>query len=138
MSECVVVGYDRTASSRNAVEWAAAHVRGGKLVLVYACRPLHAPPSPLQTAEERRAFAGAAIDELLLEGGEALVEADVVSEISVADPVSALTEAAQRHNAEAIVVGCDRHSRLHKAVGTVTSELLQSSPVAVIAVPSAA
>ncbi len=136
---CLVVGYDHTASSRHAVDWAAQRLAGaGKLVLVYACRPLHAPLSPLETAEERRAFAGAAIDELLLEAGDALLDADVVTEISTEDPVSALTDAARRHGAEAIVVGCEQHSRLHKAIGTVTSELLASSPVAVTAVPSAA
>ena len=37
-----------------------------------------------------------------------------------------------------IVVGCEQHSRLHKALGTVTSELLKSSPVPVTAVPSRA
>jgi nucleotide-binding universal stress UspA family protein len=34
-----------------------------------------------------------------------------------------------------LVVGCKRHSRLRKAIGTVTSELLKSSPVPVTAVP---
>jgi nucleotide-binding universal stress UspA family protein len=46
-----------------------------------------------------------------------------------------LTEAARRHGARAIVVGCEQHSRLHKALGTVTSELLKSSPVPVTVVP---
>ncbi|HEX8714989.1 MAG TPA: universal stress protein [Solirubrobacteraceae bacterium] len=136
---CLVVGYDRTANSRHALDWAARRLGGaGKLVLVYACRPLHAPPSPLETAQERRAFAGAAIDELLLEASDALIDADVETEISDEDPVTALTDAARRHGAEAIVVGCEQHSRLHKAIGTVTSELLQHSPVAVTAVPSSA
>lgn len=132
----LVVGYDRTPSSRAAVDWAAAHAGGGKLVLVYSLRPLHAPPSPLETPEERRAFAGAAIDELMLEGKDALLDAEIEVEISDEDPVTALTGAARQHGATAIVVGCERHSRLHKAIGTVTTQLLERSPVAVTAVPS--
>ena len=135
----LVVGYDRSESSRRAVDWAARRLGGnGKLVLVYSTRPLHAPPSPLESEAERRTFAGAAVDELLLETDGALLDADVHTEISDQDPVSALTDAARRHGAEAIVVGCEQHSRLHKAIGTVTSELLKSSPVAVTAVPSTA
>ncbi len=75
------------------------------------------------------------IDELFLEGDDALFDIEVEAEISDRDPVTALTEAARRHGARAIVVGCEQHSRLHKALGTVTSELLKSSPVPVIAVP---
>lgn len=134
---CLVVGYDRSESSRVAVSWAARQLpANGRLVLVYACRPLHAPPSPLASAQERRTFAGAAIDELLLEAEDALLDTNVCVEISNEDPVSALTGFARRYNADAIVVGCEQHSRLHKAVGTVTSELLERSPVPVTAVPS--
>jgi len=76
------------------------------------------------------------IDELFLEGEDSLFDADLVTEVSDEDPVSALTQAARRHGARAIVVGCEQHSRLHKALGTVTSELLKSSPVPVTVVPS--
>ena len=108
----------------------------GKLVIVHACRPLHAPPSPLSTAKERHELGRAMIDELFLEGEDSLFDADLVTEVSDEDPVSALTQAARRHGARAIVVGCEQHSRLHKALGTVTSELLKSSPVPVTVVPS--
>jgi nucleotide-binding universal stress UspA family protein len=134
---CVVVGYDRTDSARRAVEWAAAELpANGRLVLVHACRPLHAPPSPLTSAEERRQFGRALIDELLLESDDPLIDAEVCVEVSDEDPVTALTDAARRHEARTIVVGCEQHSRLHRAIGTVTSELLRSSPVPVTAVPS--
>ena len=107
----------------------------GKLVIVHACRPLHAPPSPLSTAAGAPRDGRAMIDELFLDGDEALFDIEVQAEISDHDPVTALTDAARRHGARAIVVGCEQHSRLHKALGTVTSELLKSSPVPVIAVP---
>lgn len=75
------------------------------------------------------------IDELFLEGTDSLFDIDIQAEISDHDPVTALIDVARRHGARAIVVGCEQHSRLHKALGTVTSELLKTSPVPVIAVP---
>jgi nucleotide-binding universal stress UspA family protein len=134
---CLVLGYDRTDSSRSAALWAANELLpDGKLVIVHANRPLHMPQSPLATPEERRRFGRALIDELLLEQGDPLREIDVEGEISDRDPVAALIHAARRHGAAAIVLGHESHSRLQSALGTVTSELLKSSPVPVIAVPS--
>lgn len=134
----MVLGYDRTDAARAAARWAARQLAGdGKLVVVHAGRALHVPPT-LSTAEERRRFGRALIDELLLEGDEELVDLEVVVEVLDSDPVSALTDAARRHRAEAIVVGTERHSRLHTALGTVTVQLLKSSLVPVIVVPQAA
>jgi nucleotide-binding universal stress UspA family protein len=137
-TRCLVVGYDDTDSSRAAVSWAAAQLpEDGRLVIVYACRPLHAPPDPLSTAKERRALGRAVIDELMLGGEDALHDVEVQAEISDADPVSALIEAAHTHDASAIVLGNERRSRLHRALGTATTELLLRSPVPVTTVPHA-
>jgi nucleotide-binding universal stress UspA family protein len=73
---------------------------------------------------------------LALDADDAFLEVAAHAEVSDEDPVSALTAAARRHRASAIVVGCQQHSRLHKAIGTVTSELLTCSPIPVTAVPS--
>jgi nucleotide-binding universal stress UspA family protein len=135
---CLVIGYDRTDSAREAATWAANELApDGKLVIVHACRPLHAPPSPLSTPQERHHLGQALIDELLLEGEDALYDVHIATEVSDDDPVTALIGAAQRHGARAIVVGCEQHSRLHKAIGTVTGELLKTSPVPVTIVPFA-
>jgi nucleotide-binding universal stress UspA family protein len=133
----LVLGYDRTDSARRAARWAAADLApDGTLVIVHASRPLHTPPSALTTAEERHRAGRAMIDELLLEGEDALFDVEIVAEISDADPVSALISAAEHHRASAIVIGSEHHSRVHKAIGTVTSELLAKSPVPLIAVPT--
>jgi len=133
---CLVVGYDGGSSARAALDWAADVLpHDGRIVIVHSCRPLHSPPSPLASAAERRRLGKAVIDELLLEAPKRLLERDLAAEVSDRDPVSALTTAARRHGARGIVVGCRRHSRLHRAIGTVTSELLKSSPVPVTAVP---
>jgi nucleotide-binding universal stress UspA family protein len=134
-----VLGYDRTNSARCAASWAVQELApDGKLVIVHSCRALHAPPSPLSSARERHQLARAVFDELFLEDDGSLldVDIDIETEISDEDPVTALVEAARRHHASAIVVGNEQRSRLHRALGTVTSELLKSSPVPVTAVPS--
>lgn len=133
---CLALGFDRNESSRRAAEWAARDLLPeGKLVFVHACRPLHAPPSPLSTTSEREQLGKAIIDEFLLEGENSLRDLELAVEILDTDPVSALIDAAGRHKADAIVVGTELHSRVHRAIGVVTTELLQRSPVPVIAVP---
>jgi len=133
---CLILGYDRTASSRGAATWAVNELLpNGKLVVVHSCRPLHAPSSPLSSSQERHRFGRALIDELMLEGSDSLFEVDVEAEISDDDPVTALTDAARRHDARAVVIGHEAHSRIHRALGTVTSGLLDACPVPVVAVP---
>jgi nucleotide-binding universal stress UspA family protein len=135
----MVLGYDRSESSRHAARRAARELAsGGKLVIVYACRAQHMPPSPLSTAGERHESGRAILDELVLDGDDALFDIDLVTEVSDQDPAAALIDAAQRHDASAIVLGAKPHSRMHEALGTVTTELLQTSPVPVITVPSSA
>lgn len=131
---CLVVGYDRGSSARAAVAWAARSLpKQGLLVVVYACKPMHAPS--IESTAERRRLAGAAIDELMLDE-DALLACNLETEISELDPVRALSDAALRHGAEAIVLGAQEHSRLHQAIGTVTGELLKHAPVAVTVVPN--
>lgn len=131
---CLVVGYDRGPAAQHALWWAVRQLpANGHIVIVFACRALHAPN--VQSDQERRSFAGAAMDELLMEADMGLLDRAIVTEIADQDPVSALLDAAARHNANAIVVGAQRHSPLHRAIGTVTSELMMRSPVPVTAVP---
>ncbi len=120
---CMVLGYDRSEGSRHAARWAARELAGGgKLVIVYACRGQHMPPSPLSTAGERHDEGRAILDELLLDGDEALFDIDLETHLSDQDPATALIDAARRHDARAIVLGSKPHSRLHEALGTVTTE----------------
>jgi len=135
-SHCLILGYDRTEGGRTAAAWAARELRPeGKLVILHAARGQHLGASPLSTPEERHRFGRALIDELLLEGDNALHDVEIEAEVPDEEPVAALIDAALRHDASAIVVGSRRHSALRKALGTVTSELLTSAPVPVIAIP---
>ncbi|MGH2911854.1 MAG: universal stress protein [Solirubrobacteraceae bacterium] len=136
---CMVLGYDRSEGARHASTWAAKQLlSGGKLVIVYASRGQHLPPAPLSTQGERHDLGRAILDELMLDGDEALLDIDLETVLSDDDPVSALIDTARSHDARAIVIGTKHHSRLHEALGTVTTELLKTSPVPVITVPMAA
>jgi nucleotide-binding universal stress UspA family protein len=136
---CLVLGYDGSEGARRAAAWAVSDLPpDGHLVLVRAGRPLHMPPSPLSTAEERAEVGRAIFDELMLDGEESLLEVQLSTEVSDEDPVTALLAAAERHHAHAIVLGCEQHSRLRRALGVVTTELLARSPVPVISVPAGA
>lgn len=136
---CMVLGYDRSEGSLKAAQWAVEELLpDGMLVIVHAGRPLHAPPSPLSSSQERSQLGRAIVDELLLGGEDRLRDLDLAVEVLDEDPPRALIDAAQRHDAQAIVIGCKPHSRLHRAIGVVTDELLSRSPVPVIAVPLAA
>jgi len=136
MSNCMVLGYDRTDSARTAAKWAVERLLpDGKLVIVHSCRPLHAPPSPLAGPEERRRLGRDLVDEFLLEGENSMFDIDIEVEVLDQDPVSALCDSAAHYGAEAIVVGSNRHSQLRRALGTVTTELLQRAPVPVVVVP---
>jgi nucleotide-binding universal stress UspA family protein len=134
---CLVVGYDGHPAARAAVGWAAAQLAGnGRIVVVQAYRPLLSPTELCGSAGDRRRLAGASVDELLLEAPRQLLEGELDVEVSDEDPVSALIAAAERHGAEAIVLGAQRHSSLRKLLGTVTSELIERSPVPVTVVPA--
>lgn len=133
---CLVVGYDRSTSAQIAAEWAARWLApDGRLVIVHACRPLLTPPSAMSTPAERTAFGHALLDELMMSSGETLLDLDVDTEVLDDDPVTALLDAAERHDAQAIVIGSEHRSKLRAIVGTVTTELLRSTPVPLIAVP---
>ena len=134
-ARCLVVGYDRSESARAALGWATAELEPkGKLVIVYACRPQHAPPSPLTSSHERSQLGHTTIDELMLEADPKMLDLDIATEVVDQDPASALLGAAKRYDASRIVVGMDEHSRLHQAIGTVITALQKSSPVPVVGV----
>lgn len=126
----MVLGYDRSESSRHAARWATSELlAGGKLVIVHACRPQHLPPAPLSTRGELHDLGRAILDELMIDGEDALFDIYLETEVSDDDPVCALIDAVRRHNARAIVLGgAKQRSRLHEALGTVTTELLKTSP----------
>jgi nucleotide-binding universal stress UspA family protein len=133
---CLVVGYDGTAGSRAAAAWAARELgTTGRLVLVHGERPLHAPARA--DAALRDELGQAILDELMLDGAKELLDPRLTTELADEDPVTALLDAVERHRAGAIVLGAARHSRVRRALGLVSDEVVAHSPVPVVFVPAA-
>ena len=104
---------------------------------MYAAEPQHSRPEPLTSAKDRRRYGQALLDELLLEEESELLDRLGPVLVVNEDPVTALTGAAERCDAQGIVIGCNDRSQLRKALGTVTGELLKSSRLPVTVVPLA-
>jgi nucleotide-binding universal stress UspA family protein len=135
---CLIVGYDGSPEARHAAVWAARRAAPtGTLVLVNATRPRRRwlPVEVLRTGSERRSRGRALIEELLMDGDEALL--DVRLEVQVVDdtPTHALIEAARRHQAREIIVGSHHRSRADALYGDVAAELMRSASVPVCVVP---
>jgi nucleotide-binding universal stress UspA family protein len=97
----LVVGYDGSPASAEAVRWAAERARGGgRLVVVHARRPGIPPPA---TAESRTR-ARAAFDALWTES-ELPLHLEVELRVTEDAPAHALVRAAREVGAEGIVVG---------------------------------
>jgi nucleotide-binding universal stress UspA family protein len=138
LEPCLVVGYDGSPEARHAATWAARRAApGGKLVLIHASRPRRRwlPVAILGTAFERRGRGGALIDELLMDGDEALLEVHAEAHVVDDTPAHALIEAARRYDAREIIVGSHHPSRTDAIYGDVASELVRTAPVPVCVVP---
>ena len=101
---CLVLGYDQRTAPGPPRHGRRGSSASSQLVIVHACRPLHAQPSPLSTPSEARGPTGA--DRRAAAGGRRRLSAiDVEAQVSDRDPVSALVEAARDYGAGGIVVG---------------------------------
>jgi len=132
------VGYDGSAEARHAAAWAARRAApDGKLVLVNAsgARRPWLPWALLSSAAERRTQGRALLDELLMDGDDALYEVRLRARVVDDTPVSALIAAARKHEADEIVVGSHHRSRLDRVYGDVAAELVRRAPVPVCVVP---
>lgn len=92
---CTLVGYDGSAGARDALHWALAHDG--------AARPL------VVAAGGRTALAAALLDELVLED-DALLDADFSTRPIDGHTGPALADAAERENAQAVVIGRGPHA----------------------------
>ena len=137
----VVLGYDEAPGARRALRLAIEAARRFDLPLVVA---YGAAPPPGSVGEEAAVHAEA-IPELGMDAvADAVARARaagvrVVVEFLGERPVQALLDAAERHDAEVIVVGTYGESALRGALfGSVPHRLLHLSDRPVLCVPPAA
>jgi nucleotide-binding universal stress UspA family protein len=135
---CLIVGYDGSPEARHAAAWAARRAApDGKLVLVNASRPRRRwlPWALLTTPVERRREGRALLDELLMDGDEALLDVRLEAKVVDDTPASALIAAAGKHQADEIVVGSHHRSRMDPVYGDIAQELVRSASIPVCVVP---
>jgi nucleotide-binding universal stress UspA family protein len=134
----VIVGYDGSPEARHAALWAARRAAPrGKLVLIHASRLRHSwlPGELLTTESERKDRGRALIDELLMDGDEALLEVTLEAHVVDDTPADALIGAAERHHAREIVVGSHHRTSADVLHGDVAAELVRTTAVPVCVVP---
>lgn len=137
----IVVGYDGSATSRAAVDYAARRVgTSGRLFIVYAFGPpadwLGSPKyeEVLFDHEER----GRAVLDALVMTDDPLLDTNFETELLEGPAAEAILNVAEARHADEIVVGTRGYGRLRSAaLGSVSHELLHNAPVPVAVIPAA-
>jgi len=138
-SPCIVVGYDGSDSSRQALRWAREHLNGqGKLIVVTSFEPPSdwlGHPIYQQVLDQHRGRAQSVLDALVSEHGELLDGVDYELELIGNRPADAIVDVAKTRGATQIVVGSRGLGRARFAIGSVSHELLQVSDLPVTVLP---
>lgn len=132
-----LVGYDGSAPSARALQWAVRHARhGGRVIVAHAEEPVPAQASAaakrlLHADDLRRA------DALFgpLEDDARLAGCDLRCQLVPGDSAAAaLLRAARRQRVDAIVVGSHGYGPIASLLGSVTQRLIRESPVPVMVI----
>ena len=134
----VIAGYDGSASSRNALAYAAGVSRrlGRPLLVMYVCSSgVYCEPLPGQVVgalRDTEAVERWLLSELDQVAGH--VEVDVHVRTRRGNPARELAAAAEEFNADALVIGAPRHF-WHRVAGSVSGWLARHARCPVIVVP---
>jgi len=134
----VIAGYDGSASSRNALAYAAGVSRrlGRPLLVVYVCSSgVYCEPLTGQVVgalRDTEALERWLLTELEQVTGQA--EVDVHVRTRRGNPARELAAAAEEFNADALVIGAPRHF-WHRVAGSVSGWLARHARCPVIVVP---
>lgn len=137
--ECVVVGFDGSEASREAVGFAARSAGpGGSIVAVYAFGP---PPDWLghpgyqRVLDDHRLRGQEVLDGLAADAGDLLKGLKVEYELVAGRPAHVLTDVANARDADMIAVGSRGLGRVRGALGSVSQELLHLAERPVVIIP---
>ena len=136
----IVVGYDGSAASRAALEYAARLARAGRLYVVHAYRvprdywgsQYYSVLLDEAAAEARRLI------ERLPEELDVLRDLEWYSEVVGSVPAPAIAEVAKTRHADQIVVGSRGHGRARALLGSVSHELIHLATCPVTVIPERA
>lgn len=129
IASTVVAGYDGSAASRAAVDWALEHLDPGSRLFVVTAfdgpPPWAGGPVAQDLLDEHAGVARALSTELAaeLEG----IDASIVTEVIGDDPARAIASVATVRDADLVVVGSHGRGRIGASVvGSVVQELLRT------------
>jgi nucleotide-binding universal stress UspA family protein len=136
---CVVVGYDGSEPSREAVRYAIRRAGpSGRIVVVYA---FELPPSFLGTPyyerhlEKHELHGRAVLYEILRSDEPEFAGVSFEDELVGGAPDEKLLEVAKVHNADEIAVGSHGHGGLRARIGSVAHGLLHLADRPVVVIP---
>jgi nucleotide-binding universal stress UspA family protein len=135
----IVVGYDASEHSREAVRHACALVETGAIVTIVHSYELPFRAANLPFLEDFRRVCNDVARELLDSARECVAECDaeVRYEVMLGKPADALTSLARDVDASLVVVGARGMGRVRAAIGSVTQRVIYQSPCPVFVVPDA-
>ena len=140
MPATVVVGYDGSESSRQALREAALVSQGGRLVVVYAREeaPPHITSRWRELLEQDHAEHGQAVLESIVRDGDVDVSnVTLQTRLATGEPAAAIMAAARDVDADMIVVGSHGYTAFGQLLGSVSDELVRTSEFPVMVIPPA-
>ena len=134
----IVVGYDGSAQSRSAVDYAARRAGPeGTVFIVHA----YSPPSDwlghpnYQHVLEDHMERGRALIDALVMDDDPLLETNFETELLGEPPAEAIVAVAEARKADEIAVGSRGHGRVRAALGSVSQDVIHRASVPVVVVP---
>ena len=132
MSDCVVIGYDGSATARRALAWALAHANGAKILVAHAYEPPHewlGYPNYERVLRQHLARG----EKLLAELPD---DPRIETELLAGRPAEAIARVASVREADEIVVGSRGFGPLRGALGSTSHELIGLTDRPVVVIPA--
>lgn len=137
----IVVGYDGSDASREALRRAARRAAPDGLVVVVHAYDL--PPDLLGSPDYggllagRQAHGRALLEALPMSGPDELLDADYETELIGGPAAEAIATVASVRDADEIIIGARGHGRIRALLGSVSLEVLHHADRPVTVIPAA-
>ena len=136
-SPVLVVGYDGSATSRAALEYAAREAGpDGHVFVVHSFEPPHhwlGHPNYQRMLDEHEGRGRELLEGVEQDGS---LGTNIHSELLAGDPAEAIVTVADTRHADEIVIGSRRLGTVRAALGSVSLDVIHRARVPVIVIPS--
>ena len=133
----LVVGYDGSPASREALTYAARHAGAdGHVYVVHSFEPPHdwlGHPNYQRVLDEHEGRGRELLEEVDQDGS---LGTNVHCELLAGDPADAIVSVADTRHAGEIVVGARRLAKIRAALGSVSLDVVHRARVPVVVIPA--